>query len=258
MSRSELESVLQDIRANLSFPPTPQIARGVRARLGAEERPEGRPFWAEGWQLAAAAVATLLVVAGAALAVSPSARAEILDRLQIGDIDIFFLDDDEGQLPETPDDLARQLGELVSLDEAEATTGRAFPLPRDDRLGPPDAVYLNEQVGGRAVTLVYREAPGFPADPVTGIALLITQFIGSPDVAKQVAAPARAEPITVNGAPGYWVEGPHTLIYPFSREPTVRRVDNVLIWEHDGVTYRLESQTSKEEALAIAESLSVD
>jgi Domain of unknown function (DUF4367) len=255
MSRSELELVLQDIGANLAFPPTPEMAAGVRARLAADERTQSRPFWASGWQLAAAGVGAFAIVATAVLAASPSVRAEILDRLEIGDVDILFLADDEEQLPETPDALARQLGQPVSLDEAEASTGRAFPLPEDERLGSPDAVYLNEQVAGQAVTLVYRERPGLPADPDTGIALLITQFIGSPDVAKQVRAPASSQAVTVNGEDGYWVEGPHMLIYPFSGEPTVRRVDNVLIWELNGLTYRLESQLSMEEALAIAESV---
>jgi hypothetical protein len=66
--------------------------------------------------------------------------------------------------------------------------------------------------------------------------------------------------VAVGGAGGYWIEGaPHVLILrdyagDDRRHPS-RLAGNTLLWERDGVTYRLESALSRDEAIRIAESM---
>ena len=64
----------------------------------------------------------------------------------------------------------------------------------------------------------------------------------------------------VRGDLAFWIDGAaHTFMYldadgqPQSEE--YRLAGNVLLWEANGVTYRLESELTRETAIAIAESL---
>lgn len=81
------EKRMQDVAAGLDYPPTPDIAAGVRQRLAGEKRREiVRPWYAN--RLAWAVTAVLLAVA--LLLAVPQARAAILEFFQIGDIRIFL------------------------------------------------------------------------------------------------------------------------------------------------------------------------
>jgi hypothetical protein len=68
-----------------------------------------------------------------------------------------------------------------------------------------------------------------------------------------------AQEVSVNGDPGWWIAGkPHMVIvrvgdtdYPMQ----LRMAANTLIWEHGGVTYRIESGLSKADAFRIAAGL---
>ena len=70
------------------------------------------------------------------------------------------------------------------------------------------------------------------------------------------------EAVTVSGKPGFWISGaPHTYFFVCydageCRQERYRLNGNVLIWEQDGVTLRLESLLPREDALAVAESIS--
>ena len=69
------------------------------------------------------------------------------------------------------------------------------------------------------------------------------------------------EAVSVGGEPGFWISGaPHAFFFVCydageCRQERYRLAGNVLIWEQDGVTLRLESALPREEALAIAESV---
>jgi hypothetical protein len=63
--------------------------------------------------------------------------------------------------------------------------------------------------------------------------------------------------VTVNGRPGYWLDGqPHAFMYFDSsgqvHQDTVRLAGNVLFWEQDGVTFRLEGARDQATALRLA------
>jgi hypothetical protein len=64
------------------------------------------------------------------------------------------------------------------------------------------------------------------------------------------------EETEVNGQRAVWTVGPYPLISRNGDVELTRMVEgHVLIWESDGVTYRLETGLSLEETLKIAESL---
>ena len=61
----------------------------------------------------------------------------------------------------------------------------------------------------------------------------------------------------MNGGPGVWLAGrPHQVIYRDAdgeiRDDAVRLAGNVLLWEQDGLTLRLEGAASLDDALAYA------
>jgi hypothetical protein len=126
-------------------------------------------------------------------------------------------------------------------------------------------VYAGAPPPGGQVTLVYRARPGLPPPSTlqTEVGLLITQFRGGiePELyGKGIGPGTQLEAIAVNGGRGYWIEGrPHTFFYRDAdgrvRDESSRLAGNTLLWEQDGLTFRLESALTKEEALRIAAAL---
>ena len=56
----------------------------------------------------------------------------------------------------------------------------------------------------------------------------------------------------MDGQPGIWVEGEHVVSELFGLP---RLSGNVLLWEQDGLTLRLEGRLTKEQALELARSV---
>ena len=151
------------------------------------------------------------------------------------------------------------LGTVVTMDDAQAVVDFPLTLPTDPDLGPPDATYLRL---GR-VALVWAPGPGLPATSDPEIGLLLNSFHGSYDeivVEKVADSGTHVEAITVNGAPGYWIDGaPHFFVYldPSGRqvEDTYRSVGQTLVWTRDGITFRLETGLDRDAAIRLAASL---
>lgn len=62
------------------------------------------------------------------------------------------------------------------------------------------------------------------------------------------------------GDGGYWISGDPHLVFVLDefgnvKEDEVRLAGNVLLWEDDGVSYRIEADISKARALGIARSM---
>ena len=156
-----------------------------------------------------------------------------------------------GSAPATtgPSDLDLDaLGPAVTGDRAMATTG--LPLPVATTLGEPASWRLP---GGRQVVAVY---------PRDGHVVLVGVLGGVADTAgfsKQVSA-GQASALTVDGAPGVWITGGQHL-FAVIDESGVVAVDPVrvaaetLLWERDGLTYRVEGARALDEALAVAQSV---
>jgi hypothetical protein len=243
----ELELALADLGRHIEFPPTPDLAPGVRERLAERQAPRPGLTRRRGLMLAFA----LLAVAVAAVMAVPQTRAAILEFFHLRGVTIERV----RELPTVS--LQRDfnklfLGEKVSLDEAR---GRAdFDVVVPETLGDPDGVYFQESPPGGMVSFVY----GTPEHPRA----LFTQFSGTVEdvIFKKVVPEAQIDPVRIEGEPGYFLSGkPHDFSY-FDRRgeirsEIVRLAGNTLLWERGLVTLRLEADINEEEALKIARSV---
>lgn len=253
------EMQLRGIAGEFRYPATPNLAASVRERLAA--RSARRPAL----RLGLAPIALLIVVLlAAALLAVPSVRAAILEWLQIGGIRIWLVEPTptptlEPSAPgETPPPTAtprpvirapyRALAGLTTLEAARAAVYFPVLLPAyPPDLGPPDDVYLQD-VGGPLIVLVWRD----PADPER--ARLALHILG-PGVVADKGEPVTIQEAAVSGHRALWTEGPYMLEYAYGHDFKWLVEGHVLLWEQDGLTYRLETDLPLDEAIRIAESL---
>ncbi len=267
-SDAQLEGVLTDLGAHLAYPPTPNLSRVVGNRLRA--RP-GRAWWSIippdwGRRELALAVAVLVLALAAALGSVPSVRSAIADRLGLRGIEIRPVPtlSPLPSLTTPPDRSSLGLGERVTLEQARARVRYRVLLPSLPELGDPDEVYLSAEPSGGQVAVIYLGRSGLPQSPQTGVGMLMTEFRGTTgqDVFQKGIPPGtRVESVTVNGGPGYWIEGQPHLFYFYRdangqfRNAEARLAGNVLLWQQGDLTLRLEGVVSKEQALRIAQSV---
>ena len=119
------------------------------------------------------------------------------------------------------------------------------------------------------ISFVYPAGPALPASDETGVGALLIQFQGEAErnlIEKGLrndegVMETRLQSVTVGGEPGFWISGaPHGFFFVCydageCREERYRLAGNVLLWEQDGLTLRLESALSLDDALTIAESV---
>jgi hypothetical protein len=267
MAEMNVEVALHELAVVVEFPPTPDIASAVRARLAERPVVPPRRGWLPPWPRAVAVVLlALLVLVLAGLAVA--------DRLGLRGVTIVQVTEVPTAVPTAapeptragvptptppPPGAALGLGNLASLAEARSRASFALLLP--EALGEPDAVYVN---GADQVSLVYAPRPGLPPAPQpAGVGLLLTEFRADIDASlfqKGVPPTARIESVRVGGNQGYFISGaPHSF---FVREPNgnvrddrSRLAGNTLLWEQNGITNRIESALGRDGAIRIAESL---
>jgi hypothetical protein len=260
---ADIERALTDLAPRVAYPPTPDLAGTIRARIAAEPAP-ARPGWS--WpallkpRRLAVAFLVLLIIAVGALAISPDLRTAVAKRLGIHGIEIIFVD-------ETPTPAASPvgttllLGEPMTLAEAQSRVGYVIQIPAE--LGPPDEVYLRQLEAGPMVTLLYRPRSDLPEAEETGVGALLMQFPATSDIDQIVKRVTMGTGsvlrVPVNGVTGFWVMGSSELV--ISQDPSAgfapvsRRSADVLIWEQDGMAYRLEVNLLMSDAITIAESI---
>ena len=240
---SELEHALVALGHELAVPEVPDLAPHVLAALEPPVRPSRM-------RLAVVLAAVLVAVLLAALAI-PDARSALARFFHIGAARIEVVDELPAVEPQPPEfDLESALGERVSLAEARRRAGYDL-LELDEEpdrvyLGPRDSVWF---LYGRpdAVRLLVAQTPKLSIDEA---------FIFK----KLAAVGTNVETVSVRGKPAYFLSGEsHEVMlvdeYDFPVQETLRLARNTLLWEEDGRTLRLEGDLSREEAVAIAESL---
>ena len=237
---TELERALVTLGRDLDVPQTPDVAPAVLARL--ERRPQRRPP-----RLRVVVALAVLAALTATLAI-PEARSALLRILHIGAERIELVD----ELPEVAvqHDLEFVLGERVTLEEARRRAG--FALRELDE--PPDRVYLGDR---GTVWFLY----GTPER----VRLLVAQTsqlrLDAPLVLKKLAGPqTQVVEVEVDGSAGFFLDGePHLVLLLDENgqvvEESARLSRNVLVWDGGGVTYRLEGDFDRDEALRFARSL---
>jgi hypothetical protein len=244
---SELELALLDLGRHVEFPPTPDLAPGVRTRLAAGPAPA---FGLVRRRVLVLALAVLVVALAAVLAV-PQTRAAILEFFHLRGVTIERV----GELPTVPERQSGPglvLGKKVSLEEARDAVGFEVLVP--EALGEPDDVYVQTTFPpGGMISMVYgsREHPR----------ALFTEFRATVRevIFKKVAVETTIERVAVNGGVGFWIGGAHLFSYfdangTYQQEP-IRLAGKTLVWERGPLTLRLEGELSKIEAMRIARSV---
>jgi len=253
----ELERALRELGPRYPYPPTPNLAAAVRRRIVVQPAAPVRrlALWRDPRRLALAA-AVVLVLAGAAALINPTTRDAIAHFFQVRGVIVTRVSPGPSLSPAT----SLNLGRRTTLADAQSAVSFTIAIP--PALGAPDAVYVDKDVPGGQVELAYAPRPGMPLVKQTELGVLITEFRGDliPGfLTKEVGPSTTLEETRVNGDPGWWVAGaPHYVItrigstdYPVQ----LRMAANTLIWEHGGVTYRIESGLSKADAFKLAAGL---
>jgi hypothetical protein len=256
---AELEERLNALGRELDWPATPDLARVVSMRIKAPTV-ANRPWYLSRLALAAAAV---LVALAALVAYTPSREA--IARF----LNLHTLIQRQSQIPTPsplpPGPLGQRLGLGGQTTLANARSALKWHLLVPASLGQPDEVYL-QAAGGPPqgeVTLVYSTAPGINPSGQTGVSVLVTEATGAADTnffGKMIGPDNTLEEVTVNGHQGYWIAGkPHIFFMidanGLSWNETLRLGTNTLIIDDGGIVIRIEGDMTKDQALAIAQSL---
>ena len=249
--RSILEAALRSTAAAIEVPPTPAIATAMRSRLAAPPPP---PRAHRRWMPALVVAGACLLAFLAVLTFSPAAREAVADFFGIGGIRIEF-----GEPEGPPLDFDIDLGEQVSPEGAQVLVDFPVRTLQHPDLGEPDGYFYSTPPPGGAITTVYEASRDLPEVGNSGIGLLLTEFRGSPDqdyFKKLFYLEEPIEFVTVEGQNGVWIGNVHELQY-FDQDGDLQVEDArlsspALIWESGGVTYRLESNLTKAEAIAYA------
>lgn len=153
---------------------------------------------------------------------------------------------------------AKWPGEPVTLEEARRRFHARIRLPRT--LGPPRSAYWMVPPSTGQVTAVWSSTATLPATSHPAIGALLTEFRGTASAApivKKVAGPGTiVEPVTINGHGGWWLSGAgHSVAIvdaSGTRVEQARLAKNTMLWTQGDITFRLEINVSRDEALRIA------
>jgi hypothetical protein len=235
-----VDAALRELGGHLDVPEPPaDLATAVLARLD-EPRPAPRVLP----RLVAAALA-LLVALGVAMAVSPTVRAAVLDLFRIGGVEIHYT---PPPVTPTTTDTAQPGERDLSLDDARAAV--PFPIRVPALLGEPDSVRVLDSADGGPLRVVSLRYDNARVDEIDGrISPVFEKFLHAADVVRT----------DVDGAPAVWIPRPHPVLYVDERgtvhEEAARLAAKTLIWEENGLTYRLEGALTRQQAETIAASL---
>ncbi|MEA2290203.1 MAG: hypothetical protein QOD55_2200 [Solirubrobacteraceae bacterium] len=244
---TELEQRLVALRDEVAWPPTPDLAGAVAARVASEPQRRRAPVALRpAWRPVAVAALVAILAGAALLAASPGVRARVADWLGIGVVRVERVE----RLPAVGPAARLDLGRRTTLAAARRAGPLPVAVPTIAALGEPDAVYVDRRPRTAGVSLVYEPRRGLPRTP-PGPGALLTVLAGG-DVAlvkKLLAAGPSVTAVDVDGAFGVFIAGDHAL------EPPSRLAGNTVLWERDGVTYRLESALGRDGALRLARSV---
>jgi hypothetical protein len=196
------------------------------------------------------AAVAVVVVLTAVLAITPTRHA-VARWFGIGAVRITQTDSTLPTVSESTEPSISAPSTSFDLD----TVARALPfrvrVPDPALAGAPIAATVDPAVPSGLIEIRYDEFTLVELASQTGLPPVVEKLLGPGTT---------TETVTVEGRPGVWISGaPHQVA---SIDPngnftidTVRRAGNVLLWEDDAVTYRIEGLPSLDAALAIAASL---
>lgn len=258
-----IENRLHSIASGMEYPPTPDIASRVSEQLYPSTRSRfiSRKL---AWSL------TIIFVLVSSIMLVPPARAAIIEFIQIGIVRIF-----PQEVESTPETIVIATPESIIPAAATPTESVPMLIPFLDQIAgetelnnvqaiapypilfpaypvnlrQPDHVYVQDADGVMTI-LVWTD----PEEPKR--VMMSLHFIPAGHWAINKFGPVDIEEVEVNNKRAIWAVGPYPLIMDDGRLLVERLINgHVLIWENDGITYRLETALSLEEAIKIAESL---
>ena len=241
-----LVAALTSLRDEVAFPRTPSLGGAVRARLIADRAAGARPpfprraLWSRRHVLVLATIGVLAALALAAAARFAIGAIEI--RVQPGVMP-------SASLPPVEPDV---LGDPMPARRAVALAGFEPSLPAGP---PPDEIYVvDSPFGDPGLVYAWRPSETYPALPGTDWGLVLIAFQGDDEVVlKTVQRFEDIHDASVDGDPAWWIPVPHVLDIETDRGLRTFSVrGNVLIWQVDDVTYRLETSLDRGSAIALA------
>jgi hypothetical protein len=245
MAERSIDAALVELAEGIEWPTPVDFASRLRL-----ERPVGRT---RVLRVAWMAVGIVLILT---LLLVPSARQAVANLLEVAGIRFEF-----GETPDRRPPTILAPGEQVDLESAQSAVD--FPILIPSALDPPTAVHLLQWELGTQVFLAWEASERLPEVGESGTGLLLAEFRADLDeafFAKILEGGTTVDQVSVDGVPAFWLSGaPHVFMFETGRrdfvEDETRLTGDVLVWERDGITYRLESSLDLEESLAIAESL---
>lgn len=254
----ELEQELRNLATAIDWPDCDVVSR-VSERLRADVSTTVVPIASHRrWRTAAAVAAAAAVLTFSI----PASRAAIGDWLGVSGERIEVSSTPPTiTTPPGPADL--DLGPEVALGDLREEVGFNMPVPRVSGFEHPDEVHVSRPPAGGEATLAYRARTDLPSVDSTGFGMLISAFRADIDSGlfnKTVGPGSRVAVVTVQGGTGYWIEGaPHEFLYIDAAGEVVpekvRLAGNVLLWEVNGITVRIESGLPRDEVIHIADAM---
>ena len=252
-----LEQTLAEIGTRLDGPAR-DLWPAVRTRIAERQAPWWSRLGFNGRTLAPVA-ATLAVILVAAFLLTPDLAARAAEVLGLPGAQIFRVSTTPTPMPTTGAYVSFPGQRAASVAEASRLAG--FAVREPSALGAPDEIYV--ELAPVRVSLVYRSRDGLPVTALPGIGALIVEFKGSldaPILGKAIGPGTTLEAVPLSGGnAAYWLAGqPHQFFYRDSagniQPDTLRLAGNTLLWDSGGITYRLEAQVTRDEAVRIASS----
>jgi hypothetical protein len=246
---TDLERALADLAEHLDVPDTSVSADALTRRLAACE-PEARR---RGKLRTVLTVAAAIAVASAAVIAIAPARHAVAGWLGIGAVEIRRT---AGPVVPTVSSTTTRIATsstgppTVPMDLGTASKQVQFAIATPRDAAPPLEVAVDHRVPGGLVVLTYSHFT---------LVEIATDETQPPPLAKMVGG-AAVEPVSVHGHAGVWIAAPHLIAFidrsGHYTSDTVRRSGSALLWERDGVTYRVEGPHTRVEAQTIADSIS--
>ena len=249
MTNEQVAAALTALGPELDYPPTPSLRNAVLVRIETARATGARPvlprraLWSRRRVLVLATVGLLAVLALAAAA-----------RFAIGAIEIRV---QPGVTPSAslPPVTPGALGDPVPAEEVVALAGFEPALPS----GPaPDEVYVvDSPFGDPGLLYAWRPSATYPALPGTEWGLVLIALQGDDEtVVKSVQEFEDVHDASVGRGRAVWIPVPHVLTVDTEDGTKTFSVrGNVLIWEVDCITYRLETSLDRASALEVARSM---
>lgn len=266
------EKQMLSIAKGLDYPRTPDVAGSVMTELGPSPSPQGGVGGKGGLRFISRRLVwslTIILILFSSLMLIPPARAAIIEFIQIGVVRIFRAEptplappnreipSTEVPVTATPVPTSQPLipileklaGEMT-LEEAQKAVNYPILLPSYPAdLGQPDRVFVQE-AEGKMTILVWID-PQKPSQ-----VLMSLHLIPAGSWAIDKFDPALVQETSVNGQRAIWAVGPYPLRLRNSDLQYMRLIEgHVLIWTDGDLTYRLETDSSVEDAIKVAESL---